>query len=79
MIVTDSVSLHDIPDPVIIGGVLHYTVEVDLSQFAPKDATGVELVMQLPSGVELQSVNTDYGLYDNNLTNAPKSSSVMSK
>jgi hypothetical protein len=43
---------------------LHYTAEVDLSQFAPTDATGVELVMQLPSGVELQSANTDYGMCD---------------
>lgn len=57
-----SVSLSDTPDPVTMDGTLHYMVEVDLSQFAPTDATGVELVMQLPSGVELENVTTDYGI-----------------
>jgi len=57
-----SVSLSDMPDPVTMGGILHYTVEVDLSQFAPTDATGIKLVMQLPSGVELESATTDYGI-----------------
>jgi len=59
-----SVSLSDTPDPVTMGGTLHYTVEVDLSQFAPKDATGVELVLQLPSGVELENATTDHGTCD---------------
>ncbi len=60
-----SVSLSDTPDPVTMGGTLHDTVEVDLNQFAPTDATGIELVMQLPSGVELESMTTDYGSCDN--------------
>ncbi len=59
-----SVSLSDTPDPVTMGGTLHYTVEVDLSQFAPKDATGVELVLQLPNGVELENATTDHGTCD---------------
>jgi len=59
-----SVSLSDTPDPVTMGGTLHYTVEVDLSQFAPKDATGIKLVMQLPSGVELENATTDHGTCD---------------
>ncbi|RKZ70738.1 MAG: hypothetical protein DRQ57_19565, partial [Gammaproteobacteria bacterium] len=59
-----SVSLSDTPDPVTMGGTLHYTVEVDLSQFAPKDATGVELVMQLPNGIELENATTDHGNCD---------------
>ena len=59
-----SVSLSDTPDPVTMGGTLHYTVEVDLSQFAPKDATGVELVLQLPNGVELENATTDHGSCD---------------
>ncbi|MEK8017373.1 MAG: PKD domain-containing protein, partial [Candidatus Parabeggiatoa sp.] len=60
-----SVTLSDTPDPIITGGTLHYTADVDLNQYAPKTtATGVELVMQLPKGVELKSVNTDYGLCD---------------
>jgi uncharacterized repeat protein (TIGR01451 family) len=59
-----SVSLSDMPDPVTMGGTLHYTVEVELSQFAPTDATGVELVMRLPSGVELENATTDYGTCD---------------
>jgi uncharacterized repeat protein (TIGR01451 family) len=57
-----SVSLSDMPDPVTMGGTLHYTVEVDLNQFAPTDATGVKLVMRLPSGVELENVTIDDGI-----------------
>jgi len=59
-----SVSLSDTPDPVTMGGTLHYTVEVYLSQFAPTDATGIELVMRLPSGVELENATTDHGSCD---------------
>jgi len=60
-----SVTLSDTPDPVTSGGVLHYTADVELSHYAPTTtATGVELVMFVPSGVELKSVNTDYGLCD---------------
>ena len=62
-----SVSLSDLPDPVTMGGTLHYTATVDLSQFASEDATGVELVMRLPNGVELKSVTTDYGSCDSKL------------
>ncbi len=60
-----SVTLSDTPDPISTGAVLHYTAEVELSHNAPTTtATGVKLVLHLPSGVELKSVNTDYGLCD---------------
>jgi len=60
-----SVTLSDTPDPVTTGSTLHYTADVDLNQYAPTTtATGVELVMQLPKGVELKSLNTDYGVCD---------------
>ena len=59
-----SVSISDIPDPVTSGGVLHYTADVELSHSAPTPATGINLVMRLPTGVELESVNTDYGICD---------------
>jgi uncharacterized repeat protein (TIGR01451 family) len=59
-----SVSVSDQPDPVTMGGVLHYTAAVDLNHYAPNGATGIELVMQLPHGVELKSIDTDYGICD---------------
>jgi len=60
-----SVTLSDTPDPISTGAVLHYTAEVELSHNAPTTtATGVKLVLHLPSGVELKSLNTDYGMCD---------------
>jgi len=60
-----SVTLSDTPDPISTGAVLHYTAEVELSHNAPTTtATGVKLVLHLPSGVELKSVNTDYAMCD---------------
>ena len=64
-----SVSLSDSPDPVTMGGVLHYTAAVDLSHYAPSAATSIQLMMQLPRGVELKSVETDNGICD--LSNRP--------
>ena len=45
-------------------GLLHYTLDIDLSPYSPLPATGVKLVTQLPHGVELQAINTDYGVCD---------------
>jgi len=59
-----SVSVTDQPDPIEMLKVLHYSVAVDLSHYAPTDATGVTLVSQLPIGVELKSLNSDYALCD---------------
>jgi len=64
-----SVDITDTPDPIAMAKVdveriLHYTITVELSANAPTAATGVELVTRLPKGVELQSVNTDYGMCD---------------
>lgn len=59
-----SVSITDSPDPVTMEGLLHQTLAVELSHYAPSDATGIELVSQLPKGVELQSVETDHGTCD---------------
>ena len=51
-----SVSISDQPDPVAMGGILQYQVNVALSSKAPSAATGVELEFLLPNGVELQQV-----------------------
>ncbi len=59
-----SVSVTDQPDPIEMLKVLHYSVAVELSHNAPTDATGVTLVSQLPIGVELKSLNSDYGICD---------------
>ena len=64
-----SVDITDTPDPIAMAKVdveriLHYTITVELSANALTAATGVELVTRLPKGVELQSVNTDYGMCD---------------
>jgi len=59
-----SVSASCTPQTVMPEGGLHCTAEVVLSSLAPNAATGVELVMTLPNGVELQSLNTDYGMCD---------------
>jgi uncharacterized repeat protein (TIGR01451 family) len=60
-----SVTLSDSPDPIVTGGNLHYTAEVELNQYAPTTtATGVQLIMQLAKGIEVKSVNTEYGVCD---------------
>jgi uncharacterized repeat protein (TIGR01451 family) len=59
-----SVSVVDQPDPIEMLKVLHYKVALELSHYAPTEATGVTLVSQLPKGVELKSLNSDYGLCD---------------
>jgi hypothetical protein len=59
-----SVSVTDQPDPIEMLKVLHYNVALELSHNAPSDATGVSLVSQLPIGVELKSLNSDYGICD---------------
>jgi uncharacterized repeat protein (TIGR01451 family) len=58
------VSVTDTPDPVSMLSEVHYTLDVELSHYAPSAATGVKLVMTLPSGVTLESINTDYGMCD---------------
>ncbi|MEK8017249.1 MAG: pilin [Candidatus Parabeggiatoa sp.] len=59
-----SVSVTDLPDPIEMLKVLHYSVAVELSHYAPFDATDVTLVSQLPIGVELKALNSDYALCD---------------
>jgi uncharacterized repeat protein (TIGR01451 family) len=65
-----SVSIRDKPDPVEMGKFVHYNVAVELSQYAPSAATGVKLEITLPSGVELQAVNSDHGVCD--VSQSPK-------
>jgi uncharacterized repeat protein (TIGR01451 family) len=59
-----SVTVTDLPDPIEMLKVLHYSVAVELNHYAPTDATDVTFVSQLPSGVELKSINSDYGSCD---------------
>ncbi len=59
-----SVSVTDQPDPIEMLNVLHYNVALELSHNAPTDATGITLVSQLPIGVELKSINSDYAICD---------------
>jgi hypothetical protein len=54
----------DSPDPVEINSVLHYTLDVELNQYAPSPATGVEVEMTLPNGVELKLVEPTAGQCD---------------
>lgn len=61
-----SVSITDSPDPVPMLNVLHYTLTVELSEYAPGDATGVTLVSTLPQGVEFDSIHSDEGVCDTN-------------
>lgn len=56
-----SVTATGTPNPVEMLKNLHYTYTVDLSQQATATATGVTLVSQLPSGVELKSAKTAVG------------------
>ncbi|HID98890.1 MAG TPA: DUF11 domain-containing protein [Thiotrichaceae bacterium] len=57
-----SVTVTDQADPIEMLKVLHYKVTVELSHYAHSDATGITLVSQLPKGVELKSLNSDYGI-----------------
>jgi uncharacterized repeat protein (TIGR01451 family) len=59
-----SVTVKDTPDPVAMQGQLHYNYTVDLSKYATETATGITLVTQLPSGVEVQSAKTNLGTCD---------------
>jgi uncharacterized repeat protein (TIGR01451 family) len=57
-----SVAITDIPDPVVMQSSVHYQLDVTLSDKAPiATATGVQLDMQLPKGVELIKVTTADG------------------
>jgi len=62
-------SITDTPEPLQLPlpgeeRMLHYDVAATLSANAPSAATGVNLVMTLPKGVELQAVNSDNGMCD---------------
>jgi uncharacterized repeat protein (TIGR01451 family) len=56
-----SIFILDKPDPVAIGDFLQYKIDIDLNPNVPKAATGVELKIQLPNGLKLKAVKTDYG------------------
>jgi len=67
-------SITDSPEPLQLPQpgeprMLHYDVAATLSANAPSAATGVNLVMTLPKGVELQAVNSDFGMCD--ISNLP--------
>jgi len=62
-------SITDTPEPLQLPlpgeeRMLHYDVAATLSANAPTKATGVNLVMTLPKGVELQAINSDFGMCD---------------
>ncbi|MCP4698458.1 MAG: DUF11 domain-containing protein [Gammaproteobacteria bacterium] len=59
-----SVFVTDTPDPVLPGGTVRYTVDVALNSYAPEDATDVRLSLQLPGGIEFQSITADHGNCD---------------
>jgi hypothetical protein len=61
-----SVNVNCDPKKVMPEAHLYCMAEVVLSSLAPSAATGIEMVMTLPNGVELQSVEPD-GLCDSNL------------
>jgi len=65
-----SVMVIGTPEQVAPNGILRYAVEVDLSPYSPSPANDVKLVTRLPEGVELQTINTEYGQceFDNLLT-----------
>jgi len=60
-----SVTVTDSPDPVVMLTDLHYTATVELSPLAPEDtAKDINLVMQLPKGLELKAVTAATGTCD---------------
>jgi uncharacterized repeat protein (TIGR01451 family) len=65
-----SVTVTGTPEQVAPNGILRYAVEVDLSPYSPSPANDVKLVTRLPEGVELQTIDTEYGQceFDNLLT-----------
>jgi len=69
-----STSITDSPDPLQLPlpgeqRALHYDIAATLSANAPSAATGIKLVITLPKGVELQAVNSDFGMCD--VSNTP--------
>ncbi len=53
------------PNPITTGGLLHYECDVELNDNAPTGvATEVVFEVQVPRGVKLKSLATDYGLCD---------------
>ena len=59
-----AVTMDCTPKQVAVQGMLHCSALVELSSFAPSDATSIELVMIAPNNVELQSLSTDAGMCD---------------
>ena len=59
-----SVTVKDTPDPVAMQGQLHYDYRVDLNPNAANTAEGVNLVTQLPVGVEVQATTSNFGNCD---------------
>ncbi len=59
-----SVSINDLPEPVEMLMPLSYRVKVELNKHASSDASGIQLVMTLPLGIELKSVNSDSATCD---------------
>jgi uncharacterized repeat protein (TIGR01451 family) len=51
-----SVTISDTPDPIEMLSPLNYTVDIELNQYAPSLASGIDLAMTLPLGVGLKSV-----------------------
>ena len=56
-----SVTVSDTPDPVMSEGTVHYTFKVELSTYAPQDATEVVLKILWPESVILDSITTEHG------------------
>jgi len=60
-----SVSVNDVPDPVMVKNILLYKFDVELSEYAPNPmATGVTLTTKLPDGIQFKSVANNYGHCD---------------
>ncbi|RKZ43240.1 MAG: hypothetical protein DRQ41_05785, partial [Gammaproteobacteria bacterium] len=52
------------PNPITTGSMLHYECDIELNDNAPSVATEIELEMQLPHGVEVESLEIDNGTCD---------------
>ncbi|MDM8559867.1 VWA domain-containing protein [Candidatus Parabeggiatoa sp. HSG14] len=60
-----SVSVNDTPDPIMIKDILHYTFNIELSEYAPHlIATGIILKIKLPNSILFKSITNDYGNCD---------------
>jgi uncharacterized repeat protein (TIGR01451 family) len=55
------VGVSDSPDPVVVGGNLTYTINVENT--GPSPATGVSLTDVLPASFSLQSITLSHGIY----------------